>query len=113
MFEPAFFSPVIGIIHDVEHQRWHPVLFVEAPLPGPPSPDKPVRHKSKMHHTDGFLSREEAVENAKTDLGPKVKEYAIGEVRFALEGDFPWDGNGIPAISTIFASTPDGLIPVF
>lgn len=98
------FNPVIAMLHNTKDQRWHPVVFVESPLPGPPSDDKPVRHKSKMHHTTGFPTREEAVVNVRESLAAQVREHAIGDVRFHLDGDIEWDGEGIPAMVDFFGS---------
>jgi len=50
----------IVILHDRETGRYHPALYVESPLPGPPEPRSFVRLKSKMHHTTGFESLTEA-----------------------------------------------------
>jgi len=39
-------------------------------------------------------------------------ENFFGPVRFALSRDFPWDGEGIPAIVELFAEGPDGeMVP--
>ncbi len=105
------FSPIIGMIHNTKLNRWHPVVFQEKPLPGPPSADKPVRHKSVMHHTTGFPSRAEALENIDADLMPQVKSSAIGEVQTSLDKDFPWDGEDIPAMVTFFAKVEGKLVP--
>lgn len=106
----VLFGPVIGMIHNTARNTWHPVVFVESPLPGLWTEYKPVRHKSKMHHTSGFSSRDEAAVNARTDLFQRVRENSIGEPRLALAEDFEWDGEGVPTISTVFAPTPDGLL---
>lgn len=101
-----FFNPIIGMVHDVENGRWHPIVFEEAPLPGPPSADKPVRHRSKMHHTTGFDSREAAVDSARGELADRIPG-----ARFALAADFAWDGEGIPTITTLFVERDGELIP--
>lgn len=107
------FNPIIGMIHNVRDERWHPVVFAEAPLPGPPAADKPVRHKSKMHHTGGFTSREEALASARGDLAQRVGDNSIGPVRFALSHDFPWDGEGIPAVVEMFVESGGEMVPAF
>ena len=90
-------NPILAIIHNVATDRFHPVVFEENPLPGPPSPDKPVRHKTKMHHTGGFDTREEALASIENDLKARLE---CSNVR--TETDFEWDGEGIPAMVHFF-----------
>lgn len=104
-------NPIIAMLHNTTKDTYHPIVFLESPLPGPYDPAKPIRHKSKMHHTGGFATHTEALDNAKSDLAARIKE-AFGTPRFSLAKSFPWDGVGIPAITTFFAETPEGLIPV-
>jgi hypothetical protein len=91
------FNPIIAMLHNSGANRWHPIVFVESPLPGPHTPDKPIRHKSKMHHTGGFATREEAEANAKDDLAPKIEGP-----RLELATVFEWDGEGIPTMVHFF-----------
>jgi hypothetical protein len=106
------FNPIVGIIHNTKKSRWHPVIFVEHPLPGPPDQNKPVRHKSKAHHTEGFPSREEALNQA-SGMAKKLEPEAIGTVSLALEKDFEWDGEGIPAVIVFFAVQNGKATPMF
>ena len=92
------FNPIICMLHNEKENKWHPIVFEEKPLPGG---NGPMRHKSKMHHTGGFDNREDAVISV-PELEERVKEQAIGEVRINLEKDFPWDGEGIPAMVIFF-----------
>jgi hypothetical protein len=94
------FNPIIAMIHDNVNNRWHPVLFEERPLPGPHNDSKPIRHKSKGHHTTGFATQEEANANAKEML------EKLPEAKLRLDVVFPWDGQGIPAIIHFFDATP-------
>lgn len=103
-------NPIIGMIHNTTAETWHPVVFVESPLPGPPSPDKPIRHKSKGHHTTGFKTRDEAVAEA-TAMKARMTGDSIGEPRLVLDRDFPWDGNGIPAMVEYFIEVNGVLSP--
>lgn len=95
------FNPIIALLLNTKTNRWHPIVFVESPLPGPHTPDKPIRHKSKMHHTGGFDTREEAEAEAKNEIAPKLEI-----VRLELETVFEWDGNDIPAMTHFFARNP-------
>lgn len=94
-------NPVIAMIHNTPAGSWHPVIFEERPLPGPPAADKPTRHKSKGHHTAGFATRQEALDHIETDLAPRIKALS-GSPRLALGGDISWNGQGVPAAARIF-----------
>ncbi len=94
------FNPVLAMLFNTALKRWHPILFVEAPLPGPPSADKPVRHRSRGHHTVGFATRYGALVNAVTSgRNPEVN------ARFAMDEDMLWDGQGVPASVVFFDET--------
>lgn len=100
-------NPIIGMIHNRKLNRWHPALYLESPLPGPPNGDKSVRHKSKMHHTAGFATREEAIKNAMDDLAPKCECR-----QFALEEDIEWDGEDVPAEVAFFTKISQQAGPI-
>ena len=95
-------NPVVAMLYNTGLQRWHPVLFVECPLPGPESPGKPVRHKSHMHHTGGFPTREAALDGANELVRTIVMEKYAPSVRLLVDGDIPWDGEGVPALVQFF-----------
>ena len=95
-------SPIIALLFNAKLNRWHPIIFAESPLPGPESPDKPIRHKSKGHHTDGFETREKAVEHINTELKSNLENQAIGIVRVEIQNDIVWNGEGIPALTEFF-----------
>lgn len=101
------FNPIISLLHNVKLNRWHPIIFVEAPLPGPPDESRPVRHKSKGHHTEGFSVRDEAVAEARK-LSERVAPNVAGAVQLALAQDLPWDGEGVPASVALFVKTGAG-----
>lgn len=106
------FNPILAILHNVKLNRWHPILFLENPLPGPPSADKPVRHKSKFHHTNGFDTRDAAVKSATEELAPAV-EKEWGKPKFALSADMPWDGEDVPASVAFFVEVDGVTKPAF
>ena len=93
------FNVIVALLHNTKEDRWHPIFFYENPLPGPPSDDKPVRYKSKMHHTTGFETREEALASLED---PKF-EAEFGGIKKCLDEDMPWDGEGIPALVRFFS----------
>lgn len=92
-----FINPIIATIHNVTADRWHPVLFLESPLPGPETPEKPVRYRSASHHTTGFATRVESDENARNVLAARIPG-----ARLELDTIFAWDGTGTPAIVHFF-----------
>ena len=106
-----YFNPIIANLHNTKTNRFHPIIFVESPLPGPPSDDKPVRHKSKGHHTQGFDSRDAALSECR-NIVDQIKEHAIGPPQLCIEKDFPWDGEDIPAMTVFFGTTESGVVPM-
>jgi len=96
----SLFNPVIAIIRNTTKDTFHPIVLTENPLPGLPE-GKPVRLMSKMHHTAGFKSREEAIENIHGKLFPQVNQHFIGEPRLDLDAKLEWDGDGNP--TTVFS----------
>ena len=106
------FNPIVALVHNTATSRWHPILFSESPLPGPDDPAKPVRHRSRGHHTVGFDTREAAVADA-TAMKEKLKEHSLGEPKLALTKDFEWDGQDVPALTSFFlVDSNNNLVPV-
>jgi hypothetical protein len=101
-------DPIIGMLHNVHNNRFHPILFLYNPLPGGGGPD---RHKSKGHHTEGFATREEA----EAFVGTTMVKYAqnFGEPKLCLENLFPWDGEGTPAMVVFFGESDGKVVPMF
>lgn len=84
-------TPTFGMLHNAKENRWHPIFFVENPLPGPPDASKPLRLRSKGHHTKGFETRAEAL----ASIDGSVKQLNQ-EVIVDTEKDIEWDGIDIP-----------------
>jgi len=66
---------VICIIQLLPEGRFHTMVLCENPLPGPIIPTDQlefIRLKSKMHHTTGFSTLEEAIKNIKFDLLERI-----------------------------------------
>lgn len=103
------FNIIVAILFNAKENSWHPIIFSERPLPGPPEEGKPVRHKSSGHHTAGFKDRAEAVRNVETELAPKIKE-TYGEPRLTIKRDILWDGEDLPAMVEFFAEDRGELI---
>lgn len=103
-------NPIVAMLHNVRANRWHPIVYCESPLPGPVDAAKPVRHKSKGHHTEGFATREEAIAGANQVADKIAKECSdTSKCRLALEEDIPWGGDGIPADVAFFGEV-DGKL---
>jgi hypothetical protein len=108
-----FINPIIAMVYDVTNKRWHPIIFDEAPLPGPPDEAKPIRHRSRAHHTAGFDKREDAVASAE-DMKLKMKDRSIGEIKLSLDQDLAWDGQGVPTFNLFFiTNSSNQIIPAF
>lgn len=101
------FNPFLAILHNTKLDRYHPILFDERPLPGPPSPDKPIRHKSVGHHPDGFTTREEAIKHVEEKV-IAMREAGEPELKLATLADLVWDGEGIPAMVAFFVQDGEG-----
>lgn len=105
-------SPIIAMIHNTKLSRWHPVIFVEKPLPGPYEENKPVRHKSAGHHTTGFATRQEALDYIAKELRPMTESRAIGEVKESLDKDFAWNGEDVPVMTIFFGEVGGKVVPM-
>lgn len=99
-------NPIWAMLHNEKTNRYHPILFHERPLPGPYSLDKPVRHKSRGHHIEGFDTREQALANIEDHL-----KTTPG--RKCLAKDFYWDGEDMPAMVVFFIETNGELQVAF
>jgi len=81
----------ICILRDIHGGRFHPCFVEEKPLPGPVpevTDTQVVRCKSRMHHTGGFDTFEEAVSNVQDDLSQRIQ---LPETNVALERYVDWD----------------------
>jgi hypothetical protein len=100
-------KPIIGMLHNTKEERYHPILF----LPNPTPSGMKERYKSKNHHTAGFLTRQEALEQITNQFVPWCEKY-VGKPDLCLEKDFPWDGENTPAMVVFFIKNDSGeLIP--
>lgn len=58
----------MDILHNVKTGRFHPIAFRQAPMPGLVDLNAEAqRYKSLGHHTEGFETKELALENIKSD----------------------------------------------
>ena len=106
-------NPIVANLHNTKTDRYHPIYFREVPLPGGDQPDKPVRHKSGGHHTEGFKTRAEALQHCE-EMRVELAE-ASGTCGVSLFDDFKWDGGELPAMVVFFAEVegkPDHYSPM-
>lgn len=75
---------IIRIMHAADTGRYHPIWYSLRPLPGPATPRKSVRYKSRGHHTEGFEDLE-AARVAAAELESAIE--ARGE--FVAHEDYP------------------------
>jgi hypothetical protein len=109
------YNIIIGMLHNVNTGRFHPIIFYEASMPGPPEENKIIRHKSKGHHAAGFDTRELALAEVEKVKGKFHEAYPYARVRTALLKDFPWNDEleDIPALVVFFTEVDGELTPAF
>ena len=101
-------KPVIALLHNTKLNRYHPVMFVPASAPGGKHLS---RYRSLAHHTEGSESREEALKDADGRVADFCREK-LGEPHLCFARDFPWDGEGIPAMVVFFDQVNGDTVPV-
>ncbi len=86
-----------GMIKNTATNRFHPVSFRPAPLPG--GSDIP-RYKSAGHHTVGFDTEEEAIGWVKSSAS-----------MILVPNRYEWEGEDVPALVDFFtdASLTDAV----
>jgi len=84
-----------AMLHNTKLDRYHPIFFRPAPMPGNKDADMAAqRYRSHGHHTDGFETLEEAT---------KYVEEACEKNGWRNSGAlYGWDGEDIPAITEFF-----------
>lgn len=94
---------LIQVLFNTALGTWHPIYYQEAPLPGSLSGEANlVRFKSKAHQMVGSPTREAALKNVDERLRPIIAVTWPGcTIIEELEHDVQWDGEGIPAYTTI------------
>lgn len=94
---------LIRLLFNTDKKTYHPILYLESPLPGDYDATNITRLKSKFHHTSGFTSKEEAITDINESLVHRVKENFAIYFDLTIETDdvIEWDGQGIPADTII------------
>lgn len=83
---------LIAIVHNTKLDRFHPVVLLERPLPGPLGQSAPLRFESAAHHTAGFATREEAMVHVGAEL---MSRFDPSEL---LDEIGEWDGEDKPVM---------------
>lgn len=82
---------ILCILHDeINSGRFHPAMLEERPMPGTLECIEDMtfaRLKSKMHHTTGFGTLEEARANLRDDLSRRLRCDNV------WYDPLPWDGD--------------------
>lgn len=88
-----FIGGPLDVLCILQHEgRFHPAFFEEAPFPGPVqevAATPVVRLKSKMHHTSGFGTLAEAVQEIEAGSLSKITLPPENIVREPVQ----WDGS--------------------
>jgi hypothetical protein len=93
---------VIGNLHNIKTNRYHPIVFRTNPIPSDPE-NEMGRTKSIGHHTTGFDTRDLAIEECNN-----IANKTNGQL--CIEKDFIWDGEDIPVMVTFFKEIDNKLI---
>jgi len=98
-------NPTVANLHNLKTDRYHPILFREAPQPSYTPGDTLVRSKSVGHHTVGFDTREEALTECRN-----IAERQ--EAKLCIAKDFAWDGEDVPAMIVFFVEQYGETVPL-
>lgn len=98
---------IVSMLHNKTTNRYHPILFGYSPPPSGDLDSGAQRYRSRVHHTDGYDTRDEAM-NGAAQLADKCQPAEC-----ALAGDIEWDGEGVPAMTLWFAKLDGVLQPMF
>jgi hypothetical protein len=79
------------LLLNMQTKRWHPIYFYISPPPGPYVKREHERYKSSSHHTSGFATVEEAIDDIKLSKMSKLTGVIYG-----------WDGESTPAMVEFF-----------
>lgn len=98
---------LVLMLKNISTNRFHPIFYLESPLPGGPESEgnkKLIRYKSKGHHTQGFETRDAAINSINNELVAQIKSIGYTP-NLEIEIDEIWDGKGIPADQQIRLKT--------
>lgn len=90
---------LITITRNIRTGRFHPFIWNESPLPSSDVTDHIVRFRSKMHHTSGFESLEDARTSAREELSGKIRDVFGIEAVLRLDAvdEDLWEEGEVPA----------------
>lgn len=91
-----------GVLHNTVRDRFHPVVFRPAPMPSCVDVESgAMRHRSKMHHAEGFATLAEA----EAHIAAHASWRATGIV-------WEWDGVAEPRITHWFTLTAGQILAI-
>ncbi len=88
---------LIMMLHNTAAGTYHPIFYLESPLPCGEAANHITRYKSKMHHTGGFKTLEEATADIHSNLVARIKENFFTAPDIEIENHIEWNGEGVPA----------------
>lgn len=91
---------LIMMLKNEQTNTYHPIMYLEKPLPYSEESKNIVRYKSKGHRTNGFTDRADALLSIDKELTAQLKDMGYN-VNKELDGDLLWDGIEIPADTQI------------
>lgn len=88
---------VITVERNARTGLYHPFVWREAPPPSDDGKDPVTRFRSKLHHTAGFATREEALAHV-PELSAHVREnFGTATERLGLPPfDMTWEDGEVP-----------------
>jgi len=103
----SYFDPaLLTIIENTTDGTFHPVVFLVAPFPGGSKISHECnRYRSKMHHTTGFKTLQDAIDYL-PDLVVWVKEKVTVGIEPKYLKSFQvikWEGDGVPSMTPIIS----------
>lgn len=102
---------VITVERNEYTNRFHPFAWREAPLPSADPDETICRFKSKMHHTAGFETVEEARAFASGEMATGIREvFGTATLRLDDIGEMAWQPGEVPA--SVRWMDREGLEPV-
>lgn len=86
---------IFAMLQNTSTNRFHPIIFGDAPMPGGMDNDADFRrYRSQGHHTEGFDTREEA----QADIDKICAEHGFTDSK----REYEWDGKETPAMVEFF-----------
>lgn len=101
------YNPIVLLLQNNKTKRWHPIIYWECPLPSEKIGEGYLRRwKSKSHHTEGFKTKDEAINSSEGGVINVCKRMVTilegGNIYYDIKRFKKWDDKGIPASVMFF-----------